>query len=46
MRIEELMTKYPKLAPQNPMPMTTAPIMLTNLPPQPPTNTTASVTNK
>ena len=39
MRIEELMMKYPKLAPQNPVPLTPAPIMLTNFTSKPATNT-------
>src|SRR5262249_37793994 len=45
MRIEDLITRYPKLAPQNQAPLTPAPIMLTNLPPQPPTSTTVGATN-
>ena len=48
MRIEDLIAKYPKLAPVNPAPpvMTTAPIMLTNLPVKPATNGVPAVTNK
>jgi tetratricopeptide (TPR) repeat protein len=48
MRIEDLMAKYPKLAPVNPAPapMTVSPIMLTNLPSKPPTNSVSTATNK
>ena len=48
MRIEDLIRKYPKLAPVNPspVPMTAPPIMLTNLPAKPGTNSASGVTNK
>lgn len=46
MRIEDLMAKYPKLAPVNPAPMMTAPIMLTNLPVKQASNSVPAVTNK
>jgi TolA-binding protein len=47
MRVEDLMAKYPKLAPvPAPAPFTTSPILLTNLPVKPATNTTTTATNK
>jgi len=46
MRIEDLNAKYPKLAPVNPVPLAPSPILLTNMPVKPVTNSAASVTNK
>jgi hypothetical protein len=46
MRIEELIAKNPKLAPVNPTPIATPPILLTNVPVKAPTNGVSSVTNK